>query len=101
MSQTSHIVRIATWGRRGLGTIAVRVEAGEPPIDAAPRGIDRRTGLQVCGCRSDSVAPALGSHPEAAHYQITLGRPLPRRLGGGWSVEGELWAAIPVSGGAS
>jgi len=30
------------------------------------------------------------------HYQLTLGTPVARRLGGGYSVEGTVWIAVPV-----
>lgn len=51
--------------------------------------IERATGLSVVNMQSQ------GSDNEGNHYQITLGRPLPRRYGGGYSVEGSLWVKVP------
>jgi hypothetical protein len=60
----------------------------ETGLDAVRRAIARRTGLAVC-----STSPQGVSLPERErHYQITLGQPCP---GGGYSVEGEMWIAIP------
>lgn len=88
-------ISVNTWGKRGLGCISVRVaDTDIEPIDAVRRSVERRTGLRVCGCRSDGTALDRKGQPESRHYQMTLG--LPCRTGG-YSVEGEIWAAIPVA----
>lgn len=91
-------ITIKSWGRHGLGPFRVRVDDDLEYCsaeEAVARSVARRTGLCVVTMRQDGTALERG-RPESRHYQITLGKPLPRRLGGGWSVEGELWVAIPI-----
>lgn len=88
-------IRIGTWGTAGLGTITVRVRDGEPIMDAVQRSVARRTGYAVVTCRSDGTELDCG-RPVAQHHQMTLGSPVPRRLGGGWNVEGEIWVSVPI-----
>jgi len=67
-------------------------------LDAVKRSIERTTGLAICGCTPQGQACSNGV-PESSHYQITLGRPVSRRYGGGYSVEGGLWVSIPCETG--
>lgn len=85
-------IKVSTWGRRGLGTITVRVEEGESRREAAARSIARRTGLTVATCQSQGTA-MVGNKAESHHFQMTLGR---HQRTGGYSVEGEIWMAIPA-----
>ena len=87
-------IRVRTWGRLGIGTIAVRVADGEAVADAVARSITRRTGLAWCGGpRSDGTALDDSGRPASYHWCGTLGRPC---AGGGWTPEGAVWFAIPA-----
>jgi hypothetical protein len=72
-------------------------KAGERPIEAVCRAIGRKSGLQVVTCRHDGTQMGR-SRPVAEHYQLTLGRRIARRYGGGYAVEGELWVAVSIDG---
>jgi hypothetical protein len=72
-------------------------KAGEWPIGAVCRAIARKTGLTVVTCRSDGYRLEQDK-PIEAHYQLTLGSRIDKRFGGGYSVEGELWVAVPIGG---
>ena len=84
-------VQLNIWGRGPARACAgyVLVRDYERPREAVCRRIARDTGLDVITCRHD------GSSPDADIYQVTLGRPLPRRLGGGWTDIGENWFSVP------
>lgn len=91
-------INFSNWGRgcgRPLPAWAM-CEEYEEPIEAVIRAIERRTGLTVCTSRDDGISIMHG-RPESRHYQLTLGKALPRRLGGGYSVYGEVWIAIPCA----
>lgn len=93
-------ILVSGWGkgaqRHNLGSFTVRRrEEDYSDAEAVARSVARRTGLSVCTCRWDGTALSNG-RPESNHYQMTLGRPVSRRLGGGYSVDSELWVAIPV-----
>lgn len=91
-------VDFRAWGRMAaevdLPAYAMR-RSDETNSEAVCRAVARRTGLAVVTCRQDGVSLDRGQ-PYEAHYQLTLGRPVSRRLGGGYSVEGELWVAVPL-----
>lgn len=89
------MIHVSTWGKRGIGTIAVRCK--EPGyhavLDAVVRSICRRTGLAMCAGPCGQGTSLRNGKPESEHYSATLGRPC--RLGG-YNVVGEIWFAIPV-----
>lgn len=95
--KTTRYVEVRTWGRSGLGNFSVRVDDETSAVEAARRSIARRSGLEIATCRSDGTALDKRGEPESHHYHVTLGAPVPREQGGGWSVKGELWFAIPAS----
>lgn len=68
----------------------VRVRRGEEPLGAVCRRVRRDSGLLVVGCRAD----VYDTGERCQHYEITLGRPVSGRCGGGYSVEGRLWVRI-------
>lgn len=84
-------VKVRTWGQAAIGDFTVRYLEGEK-AEAVARSIARRTRLSVVTFRHDGTAIDKGV-ATAHHYQITLGRPCQK---GGWTVEGELWCAVPV-----
>ena len=86
-----------SWGIRGalaVGEYAVDKGEGGGPLGAVRSSLERRNDLSVCGCSPQGTSLSDGE-PESRHFQITLGRPLPRKVGGGYSVEGSVWVAIP------
>jgi hypothetical protein len=95
---------VYTWGKAVkrheslAGPLAIKwdPDMGER-IDAVVRGVERRTGLRVCGgpCPQGHDVKRDGT-VMSHHYSMTLGRPVARRYGGGYSVDSELWIAIPV-----
>lgn len=92
-------ITITTWGYRHLNTtIRVRAYPDERAIQAVCRSIARRTRLDVVSYQDQGTALSHG-RPESQHYSLQLGRPVPRKLGGGWSGAGEVWVAIPFTGG--
>jgi hypothetical protein len=89
-------IKISTWGKMGLGTITVRVPSDgyTTECQAIASSIERRTGLSFCGGpRNEGASMDSHGRPESTHYQGTLGRPCRT---GGYSVEGEIWFAVPV-----
>ncbi len=94
-------VTFSAWGiypaklRERWPTYAVAV-ADESGMEAALRAIQRATRLSVVVCRPDATALDDHGRPEARHYEVTLGRAVARRFGGGYSVEGRAWLAIPI-----
>ena len=93
----SNRINFDAWGccldRITLPAYAMRQE-GETGIDAVCRAIDAQNRPTMCvTCRHDGAA-LKGGKPESNHYQITLGLPV---KSGGYSVEGNIWIAIPVS----
>lgn len=94
-------IKIDAWGiqpnrlRGSIGGMAI-VRDGDTPVEAVCRSIERRTGLSVIACRSDGTRLDGRGRPEANTYEITLGRVLAKRFGGGYSVDGRCWIAVPV-----
>lgn len=94
-------IRYATWGRGtselDLGTSCRRL-GGESDLDAVVRSVCRRTGLSICaGPRNEGTA-LVRNQPVARHYAFTIGRPVSRRLGGGYTPVAEVWVAIKCRG---
>lgn len=91
-------VTYSSWGEQGSAvTPAYAVQKDhETRIEAVKRAIGRASKLTVCACSSQGTSLDNKGRPESRHYQITLGRAVPRRLGGGCSVEGSVWVAIPI-----
>ena len=88
-------ITVSTWGKMGIGKIRVRRDVCGFDVDAVRKSIERRTGLSFCGGpRHDGTSLDGRGQPESRHYQGTLGRHLRT---GGYSVEGELWFAIPCT----
>lgn len=88
------MIKVSTWGNVKIGDFRVRVPDYDV-IGSVRRSIERRTGLRVVTCYVDGCSMNAGKL-ESRHYQMTLGRPLPRKTGGGYSVSGQVWVAIPV-----
>lgn len=90
------VITVDTWGSLGLGTIRVRWTMGHW-TDAIERSIERRTGMAVWRLMPDGTA--LGRDGKAArlHYCSSYGRRVPRRLGGGVSVYGQIWVSVDPS----
>ena len=93
------LIQVRAWGHReaaqSLPAIfgVRRTEQDYTSLTAVQRSIHRRTGLEICGCTQQGTALE-GGRPESHHYEVTLGRALRT---GGYSVEGSVWVAIPVS----
>ena len=89
--------RYTVWGLKGdakaMTSGTVRYAAGDDAIDALTRRIARLTRCSVITARSDGEEMEHGE-VVSSHYEITIGHPIPRKRGGGYSVEGSLWAAI-------
>ena len=103
MKTTTTTTTISTWGHRGaaqrlnLGTVVRhRADGVDTALDAIRRKILRQTGLVACGITPQGSSVAADGTIRARHYQITLGKSLSRRTGGGYSVEGALFVAIYV-----
>jgi len=100
--QGAERIKIRAWGLRSewlrtrVSGHALRHD-GETRIEAVCRSIERRTGYVVCGCRGDGTALDRAGQPESRHYELTLGTRLSRRSGGGYSVEGICWVAVPCA----
>lgn len=62
---------------------------GTKPVNCVARSVARATKLDVINVQSQ------GEDREGNIYQLTLGRSVPRRFGGGYSVEGSLWVKVP------
>lgn len=67
----------------------------EGASEAVCRAIGRATGYAVVTCSPQGTSLEHGK-AESNHFQLTLGTPIPRRRGGGFSVEGTVWIAVPV-----
>jgi len=65
----------------------------EAPVAGVCRALERKLRLSVVNCCSDGTALDDHGRLEAQHYQLTLGR---RMRGGGWSLEGRAWVAVPI-----
>lgn len=86
-------VKIKVWGaaagRFNFASFAI-VPDGESSSYAIARSIARTTGLEWCGGPCGD-----GYNADSMHYHGTLGKPIPRKRGGGWSVVAELWFSVP------
>lgn len=93
-------ITFRAWGIRPerlqdlIPAYAVRHEH-EGAAEAVCRAIGRATGHVVVTCSPQGTSLEHGKG-ESNHYQLTLGTPVARRLGGGYSVEGTVWIAVPV-----
>jgi hypothetical protein len=86
------------WGARGsvrIPAYAVRTEGDDSDMKAVARAVAAASGLATCGCSPQGTVLD-GDLEWAEHYELTLGRPLPRRVGGGFSVEGSVWVSVPM-----
>ena len=93
-------VAFQSWGilperLRDLVPGSCYVVQGESITDAVARSVERGTRLSVVTMRADGTSLSHGV-PEARIYALTLGTPLPRKVGGGYSVEGSLLVSVPV-----
>jgi len=88
------------WGLRGsvkIPAYAMR-QPEETNVDAVARSIARKSGLDIAsrptpqGTECDE-----NGRPRANQFELTFGRPVPRRHGGGMSVEGSVWVSIPIA----
>ena len=93
----SNRINFDAWGR-GLDRITLPVYAmrqeGETSIAAICRAIDAKNRPIMCVTCQHNGTALKGGKPESSHYQITLGRPV---KSGGYSVEGNVWIAIPIA----
>jgi hypothetical protein len=94
------VVRYSVWGVRPKALRSVDLEGSgarwapdsyEGKAAAVARSIARRAGLECGSLRHDSDTA------DSSIYEVTLGRSIPRRRGGGFSVEGACWFSIPRS----
>ena len=92
-------VQFAHWGNSSdLRIPAYAVAAtDEDDLDAVTRAVAAANRLSVCCCSPQGSALCDDGTVESRHYEVTLGRPVPGRHGGGTSVEGSVWIAIPVA----
>ena len=90
-------VTFESWGGwltgRELPAYAMRDVDGETRGGAVARCIAASQGVHVITCCSQGTSLDGRGHPEAQHYQATVGRPSP---GGGYDVDGEVWFAVPI-----
>ena len=93
MSSMSSRVHFFSWGRRAIPDGYVVLSPSETVPDAIRRRVERVSGHTIIVFRHDGTAIERG-RPVAEHYQITLGDPVARRYGGGYSVVGELWVGV-------
>lgn len=78
-----------SWTRNNTAPAYALVPSDEAPIAAIKRALERVSGDTAVTCRLDSCTAK--RDPRTYYYQITMGRPVPRRLGGGYNVTGEVW----------
>jgi len=89
-------ITVRTWGSgagKDLGVIRVRVPSGADREDCVQASIERRTGLKLGTWSGEGTALENG-RPVAHHYQGALVRGC---KGGGASVEGTIWASVPIN----
>lgn len=67
------------------------------PSEIVAKCIERATGLSIGACQSQGTSLDKKGKPESHHYQLTLGSPIPKKYGGGLSVEGQIWFGVPVA----
>lgn len=95
----SNRIKFQHWGTRGpiqVPAYAVR-QSDESSLDAVCRAIASKSRLKLACRPSDQGTELERGTAVARHYELTFGRPVPRRLGGGMSVEGSVWVALPIA----
>lgn len=101
------MITATTWGNRLpesiRGTLRVRVDGHEQPINAVVASIERRTGLTCCAGPCSQGTRLEKGQPCEDHYSLTLGRPINRRrlrdgrtTHDGFSPVCEIWCAVPL-----
>jgi hypothetical protein len=92
-----HRMTFSAWGiprrLRDLITGTCYRHDDESAIGAVCRHLERQTRLSVVACRLDNHRRDRGV-VIGAQYEITLGRGLDPRYGGGYSVDGRVWVEI-------
>jgi hypothetical protein len=99
MTTNSRVIRYSVWGIRPASLRSVDLEGAGArwspdsydKATAVARSIARRAGLECCPPRHDSDTA------DSSIFEVALGRSIPQKRGGGFSVEGACWFSIPRS----